>query len=135
MKKKYTPQQHLERFRHMAASARRQSESSPDDREWACVALFYAALHLLDAYLIAKQPGANLDTHSARNRAIAVNSELRRFGNAYRMLQNISEEIRYIPTHSTSPEEWNTAQSSFAKIVAVIEPLLLRIFPQSPVER
>jgi hypothetical protein len=47
-------QEHYARFQHNVALAQRIIKTLPADSDWSCVAMFYAALHLITAYLAAK---------------------------------------------------------------------------------
>ena len=58
---------HLRRFRHNVSLADRLATSLPGDRDWVCVVRFYAALHLLDAYLSTKTFSFEIDQHGKRN--------------------------------------------------------------------
>jgi len=54
---------HYQRYQHNAAFAVRLESALPGDRDWCCVAMFYAALHLLDAYLATKSFAFPIDSH------------------------------------------------------------------------
>lgn len=61
-------------------------------QEWAAVALFYSALHWIDAYL-RQQHSVNVRTHTDRNRY--VSRYLARLWPSYRELQTNSRNARY----------------------------------------
>lgn len=91
-------QKHYVRFLDNVALAADMEESMQDDRGWACVARFYAALHLINAYLLSKSnlrfnPGAT--EHQDRKSAMARCPELRDAPDKYRLLKDLSEAIRY----------------------------------------
>lgn len=77
-------------------------ESSPAATDWAATALFYAALHLVDAYL------ANSDhhptTHKARGNWVAWTSALSSIYASYSALQHQSELARYYCQHPTKAQ-------------------------------
>lgn len=57
---------------------------------------FYAALHLLQAYLLSKHHRFEARRHNDRWKAIRDSPELKQnFHRAYRRLQDVSEQIRY----------------------------------------
>jgi hypothetical protein len=91
---------HYRRFQYNAALASRMEQALPQHLDWCAVAAFYAAMHVLDAYLSTKQFAFPIDSHPNRNRAIRLSPELRRFGTSYRELQEVSEQVRYDPGSS-----------------------------------
>jgi hypothetical protein len=67
---------------------------------WPIVINFYAALHIVDAYLNTKTPPLQPDTHSERFKTMNTVSELhgpkaRNFRAAYQRLYNVGHEVRY----------------------------------------
>src|SRR5438046_992159 len=89
---------HYERYKHNLALAGRIESSLAGDENWRCVVLFYAALHLMSAYLAEKQ-NVRFDpssaVHHTRAKALAKCSELRESPEKYRQLKDISESVRY----------------------------------------
>jgi len=61
--------------------------------DWAITALFYAALNLMQAYLLEK--GIVAETHAKRREAINSQPELASISRLYTMLQTQSENARY----------------------------------------
>jgi hypothetical protein len=59
--------------------------------DWALTALFYAALHYVDAFLLPEDPR----THSRRNRLVRGRAELAPMWPSYRMLMDRSRDTRY----------------------------------------
>jgi len=114
-------QSHYQRYRHNAAFAVRLESALPGDHDWCCVAMFYSALHLLDAYLATKTFAFPIDSHPNRNRAIAQSPELRRFGTSYRELQDISEQIRYDPGFIYQQTHYADAKANLTKVAAVLD--------------
>jgi hypothetical protein len=60
---------------------------------WAITALFYAAVHYVDAYFVARTNRPII--HSQRRRQIHDSVHLKGIEGDYRMLQVMSEEARY----------------------------------------
>src|ERR1700739_2299514 len=87
-----------EKFKKNAALAERIEEKLPDDNEWACVVRFYAAVHLMNTYLIDKSQ-VRFDPasaeHTERKKAMDRCPELRDAPKRYRQLKDISESVRY----------------------------------------
>ena len=61
--------------------------------EWALTALFYAAVHFVEAYLA--DTGQHLKTHKTRDNVVARDSQLRRFFKQYQDLKYYGEAARY----------------------------------------
>jgi hypothetical protein len=112
---------HFDRYRQIAASALRIEAALPGDRDWCCVLMFYAALHLLDAYLCTKVFAFAIDSHVNRNRAIRQSPELGRFGSSYRELQDLSEQVRYDPGFTYKTVYHGNAKANLAKVAGVLE--------------
>jgi hypothetical protein len=93
--------------------------------------MFYAAVHLLDAYLTTKSFAFPIDSHRNRNRAIRQSPELRRFGTCYRELQDLSEQIRYDPGFRYQANHHARAKQNLARVVSVVEPKLKRLLGAS----
>ena len=104
-------------------------EKLDDDGGWSCVVRFYAALHLINAYLIDK---TNLrfdplsSEHQHRKAALERCPELRDAPHKYRLIKELSESVRYDATFPFTAEERENAARWLAKIVAVVEPKLKR---------
>jgi hypothetical protein len=100
-----------------------------NDLAWSCVVRFYAALHLVNAYLIDKR-NVKLDTataaHLERKRAMDACPELRDAPRKYRELKDLSERVRYDATYVYTPEHHQKSKSLLGKIVAIVEPKLKR---------
>jgi hypothetical protein len=112
---------HFDRYQQFAASALRIETAIPGEGEWCCVVLFYAALHLLDAYLCTKRFTFAIDSHVNRNLAIRQSPELRRFGTSYRELQDLSEQVRYDPGFTYKALHHANARANLAKVASVLE--------------
>jgi hypothetical protein len=107
--------------------ARKLEEQFPDDAAWSCVIRFYAALHLLNAYLIDKR-NARFDpddaAHVERRRAMECCPELRDAPKKYRELKDLSERVRYDASYSYTPERHRMSKKFLEKIIAIVEPKL-----------
>jgi uncharacterized membrane-anchored protein YjiN (DUF445 family) len=69
--------------------------------DWVVVLRFYVALHILQSYLITKDIRFEAKRHGDRLKAIRNSPELRRnFEDAYRRLQDVSEQVRYDPGYN-----------------------------------
>lgn len=85
---------------HIQQSARNEriasllaASSTPESRQWHVVGLFYAALHLCEAYFATGS--IHNRSHEARDIAMSRLSILRPILTAYRQLRSDSESIRY----------------------------------------
>jgi hypothetical protein len=118
----YDPRPHYRLFQHNAALVARLEAALPQDRNWGCVIRFYAALHLVDAYLTTKFFKRTVFSHVDRQRAVQRYPECRRFETAYRHLQGLSELVRYDPLFVYNDSHHAEANRYYAKVVAVVEP-------------
>jgi hypothetical protein len=118
-------QQHYDRYTHNTALAGRIESSLPGDEDWAVVVMFYAAVHLMTAYLIMKS-NVSLDPSSAvhpeRKKAMDLCPELKDSRDRYRQLKDLSESVRYDPGFRFGPQHLVQAKAHLARIVAIVEP-------------
>jgi hypothetical protein len=117
----------FEKYLANAAFARKLEEQFPDDAAWSCVVRFYAALHLVNAYLIDKSnvrldPAAS--AHIERKKAMDRCPELREAPRKYRELKDLSERVRYDAGFQFTLDRHQMAQAFFEKIVAIVLPKL-----------
>jgi hypothetical protein len=95
--------------------------------EWTSVVRFYAALHLVNAYLIDK---ANVKfepesaAHEWRKKAMKRCPELRGAPDHFRELKDISEKVRYDAGFEYAAEHHTLSTHHFQRIVAIVEPKL-----------
>jgi hypothetical protein len=96
------------------------------DAAWTIVFRFYAALHLTQAYLLAKGiPRFEASSHAERDRAIRDATELtRRFSCDYRDLKNLSESVRYDPDFVATPNDHQNAQAWLGVVESIVKPKL-----------
>ena len=108
--------EHFARWRSTAAlvGAYRKALSStfPD---WELVFRFYAAVHIAQAYLLTKGERYEASNHRERWEALKACPELvrtPRFLASYKMLREISEQVRYVPAFVPRPEDYDEASKS-----------------------
>ncbi len=115
-----TDEQHLQQFERNTAVAQKLSESA--DYEWAVIALFYAGLHLVQAYLV--RGGIDAKNHSQRNREIMRNEEMRAVHESYRALRDDSEYARYECGRFSQQEFEEIRGGTFNRIVTHVQALM-----------
>ena len=95
------------REEHLAQAARNEALAQQlvamGEAGWAITGLFYAALHLIQAYLV--QVGPAPVNHQKRAVSIAATVELARVVDPYRLLKALSENARY-DCRAFSPEQF-----------------------------
>jgi hypothetical protein len=109
------------------ALAESMDELLPNPRGWTRVVRFYAAVHLINAYLIDKHnivfdPAAT--EHKERAYAMDKCPELRDAPARYRQLKGLSESVRYDVNYQYADEDRINAIAWLAKIAAIVEPKL-----------
>jgi hypothetical protein len=62
---------------------------------WAAVALFYSALHYIQAFLVERGLGGMVENHATRNKLVNTVSELRDISASYRHLHDTGWDCRY----------------------------------------
>ena len=113
------------KFERIAAIAVALEEHLPENDGWSVVVRFYAALHLMNAYLLDKKNETlNLKStaHDLRKKAMEACPELRDAPKKYRDLKDLSENIRYNPEFAFAPHHREESISILAKIVAIVDP-------------
>jgi hypothetical protein len=113
------------KFEQYSAIARLIEDHGISDEGWSIVIRFYAALHLVNAYLVEKTNVAlNLDAtaHEHRKKAMRNCPELRDAPKKYRELKDLSELVRYSPTYNFVPADAEESIALFTKIVAIVDP-------------
>lgn len=63
--------------------------------DWRCTALYYAALHYIQAYFSGLNPPQVFERHALRDEAIRLNRSLKAIRNDYRSLKDWSQDARY----------------------------------------
>jgi hypothetical protein len=113
-----------EKFKENMALAERIDLTLPGDRAWSCVVRFYAAVHLLNAYLIDKErvrfdPGSA--EHTERKKSMDQCPELRDAPKRYRQLKDISESVRYDAGFKYTDEHDKEVKATLDKIIAIVD--------------
>jgi hypothetical protein len=98
--------------------------ASEGDYEWAVTTLFYAALHLLQAY--AESAGTDISTHAERGRWLRRSSELHAVLGPYRVLRSRSQDARYECRRFSREQFGDLHSHEFARIVQHMSTLLRR---------
>lgn len=111
---------HLLQFEHNVAVAQRLVDSA--DYDWAVTALFYACLHLAQAYLV--RVGVLAETHVQRERQMLRLPELSPILSTYRTLRDHSEDARYSGRRFTQAEFVSIHDGTFTAVVTRLRSLL-----------
>ncbi len=88
---------HLARWRQFSLSSQRLEASEPVDHALLAIARFYAALHLVQAYLLTKGERFEAANHGQRWAVLKTAPELRPLLEPYKRLRALSESARYDP--------------------------------------
>jgi hypothetical protein len=121
---------HYDRYHHNIALAGRLEAALPGDNNWACVIRFYAAVHLVSAYLAVKSNvrfNPNDASHADRKRMMDACPELNRIRAAYRHLKDVSESVRYDPGFVYGKSDETDTKRDLQKIADLVEPKLIRL--------
>ncbi len=122
-----TAAQYYERFKAAVDLAAEMEAQFPSHRGWTCVVRFYAALHLMNAYLVDKQNlrfDPESTEHKARTHAMTLCPELRDAPQKYRHLKNLSEAVRYDVRYAFADEDREKSIAWLEKVIAIVEPKL-----------
>lgn len=92
--------------------------ASPQYHDWEAIAIFYSALHLVDAKL------ADQNVHPANHseRAREVSARLRLLSGPYGVLSNLAHLARYKPAAKITASNVHKAREKFASIKAICNP-------------
>jgi hypothetical protein len=122
-----TARKYYGRYLENVALASEMEESMSNDRGWSCVVRFYAALHLMTAYLVGKTNvrfNPTSTDHQDRRNAMSQCPELRDAPEKYRNLKDLSQSVRYNVAFEYTNEDRADAIAWLEKIVAMVEPKL-----------
>lgn len=122
MQTKYSRQEHLARADHNRALVGDLNHLPGRYEDWQVTSLFYAAVHLVQAYFSAKTnhyPGS----HEAREELVRQDSKLRTIYRDYRELKHLSISSRYTCTAITA-RDVSAADARLRAIQAHIQQLL-----------
>jgi hypothetical protein len=87
--------EHLSKAVDNQAFAEALQNGSRAEREWGVIARFYAAMHLVEAYLLSSR-GSGTRNHAERRRVIHATPELGRIEAFYADLYNSAWNARYL---------------------------------------
>ncbi|MBS1823530.1 MAG: hypothetical protein JST61_16420 [Acidobacteria bacterium] len=91
-----TSQEHVAKADNNAAFGKSLDLGSQCNIDWALTALFYSAVHYVDAYLAnSGNPPHAYNTHGKRERFVATDSKLKRVNREYMDLKNFGINARY----------------------------------------
>src|SRR5436305_684075 len=114
--------EHYDRYVQNVALAQR--IEGLGDEDWSCVARFYAALHLMTAYLVLKS-NVSFDPasaeHSQRKKAMDHCPELKDSRTEYRKLKDLSESVRYDPGFVFGSQHLAASKAHLVRVVAIVE--------------
>ena len=114
-----TDAEHLAQFQHNVSVAEQLAASG--NYGWAVTVLFYAGLHILQAYLV--RSGALVESHVQRERQM-LRSELLPILDPYTTLRNDSEEARYECRRFSREEFESIRNGSFTSVTTHLRSLL-----------
>jgi hypothetical protein len=118
-------QRHFDQYEYNIGLAEEIEQRLGEKREWSCVVRFYAALHLLSAYLIDKQNvNFSPQNHGARQDAISKCPELAQANKRYRKLKDISENVRYTPGFKYTDANDADVKMHIIQISSIVKPKL-----------
>lgn len=91
--------------------------------DWSIVLRFYAVLHLVDAYLTARNPQYVPESHADRDDAIhdKINGLPKEARRAYFRLKGLSRDVRYEPEFRARPEDRAQVRSDMASVVLEVK--------------
>ena len=115
-------QEHVQKAEGNAAFALSLTLDSKPKIDWALIALFYAAMHYVEAYLATQN--IHLRSHQTRDNAIGRDSKLKKIFVDYQDLKYYGYAARYEPSTFTPKDVTGMAAPGFATIKAHIKPLL-----------
>jgi hypothetical protein len=129
-----TARAHEKRWRVLRELADKHAISLAEHADWELVIRFYAGLHILQAYFCTKDPRFQAARHDERIRAIDQSPELRKvagFRVAYRMLQDMSEQVRYAPTFIVKDSDVQGARRNLGLLERTLEGKLRRALAEN----
>jgi hypothetical protein len=97
--------QHVNKARNDEIFAQKTDPKTSVDCEWAVTALFYAALHYVEAYFATKN--MHYDRHGDRESALRRESAIKALWDDYRTLKRHSRKARYYPVTFTKSDIQN----------------------------
>jgi hypothetical protein len=92
--------------------------------DWSATLLFYATLHMVDAFLAQQTPQVHPASHSARRREFMRFTALREIWPEYRRLENRSRAARYELTQFSLSDVQQLRAGPFSIVRARLAPLI-----------
>lgn len=128
----WTPETRLERSQHNKSLDILLRSSNDAFCDWQVVALFYAALHQIDAYRETRGilPTVEEPNHSERWRVVVSDERFKNIKNDYRRLIDFGFQARYTPV-PVSPEDVSNARQRLMKIENYLRPLIVASIQQT----
>jgi hypothetical protein len=96
--------------------------TSQPNIDWALIALFYAAMHYIEAYMATK--GQHLRSHETRDKMVARDSNLRKIFKEYADLKYYGYVARYEPYQFKATDVTSSAAPQFQTLKTHIASLL-----------
>ena len=96
--------------------------TSQPNIDWALIALFYAAMHYIEAYLAVQ--GQHLRSHETRDKVVARDKNLRKIFNEYADLKYFGYVARYEPYQFKANDVTSSATPQFLTLKAHIASFL-----------
>lgn len=122
--------EHFDKYLNLVAVTQAIEVNLSAHLEWACVTLFYAAVHLVNSYLVLK-PELNFQpsdaVHTDRDKTIRRRCpELQYAKDHYRDLKDLSVNIRYVPGFKFNAQHLAIAKTYFSQVKSIVEPMVKR---------
>ena len=117
-----TQQQHLTKAVGNAAFAQSLPLHDQTQIDWAHTAIFYSALHYIEAYLV--KIGQPCEGHPERNRKMISDPVLSQISMEYRHLKYFSHSARYLFRHLTAHQVKTEALPDLETIATYIKGVL-----------
>jgi|GEM_PF-2144451 len=121
---------HHDRYQYMRGLYDAYPPALPAHRDWEIVVGFYAALHLVQAYFCTKNMRFQAARHDQRMAAIRSSPELnksRPFVQAYKMLQDVSEQVRYEPGFKVAGTDLQLAKANLETVERMLQAKVNRV--------
>lgn len=107
--------QHLKKAERNETFAESLDLSIPPNAEWAITALFYAAVHLVEAYM-AKVLSAHSADHKQRKQFMSCDRTMKNCFPEYRHLETLSRTCRYDAQPMNARDYTSNARPVFQKL-------------------
>jgi len=125
---------YFSRYLHNLELSKRIESTLSTDIDWASVALFYSAVHLMNSYLVNKANitfDPNDSNHQHRWQAFKNCPELNSMREKYRELKDLSEQVRYDASFVFNASHLALAKTLFTKCESLVAPKVKKIMSAS----